>query len=446
MSTNIIAPTEPEPDADSPDHDCPRCGGSLDAVADLQTAVEYECDRETCEYEELDGDLPFLNGYLQRLLACLIRATWPYTHGLVVLVVFVCGLLSVTYGPVTNSMGADGFLFVLAGVVWYHIVTPGEYCPSCGKRIRDDDAAFCWNCGDSVADRIAVVDLDATPRYRVWRERVAARLPDGIERRGLSLRVETSGNTEFLDRLLDGRKRAWSLVFDIGIAVMIAAYTAILAAGVAVAWHLHTTATPVFGSESGSNSGSEEVALSHISPDLALAIVTVVVAFCISLWISVSLHELGHGLAYRLHGHDVDQFAIIAFLGVFPNMGLTSPDVDVTGETGLRPALQTAAGGLALNTLAAVPVGVFWLVAYGSVPSIHGGFTAWFATSFLVVSAVSIVNVLPVGGSDGDHFQRYIAHAFAERLGVDQSFLVAFYATQTLVYGLLLAIGIGVVL
>jgi hypothetical protein len=165
-----------------------------------------------------------------------------------------------------------------------------------------------------------------------------------------------------------------------------------------------------------------------------------------SLYVATVLHELGHGIAYRLYGHRVERFQISAFLGLFPLAGFTEPDVEPSGDRGLRAALHVTVGGITFNILSsllAVPVLIATLPPGGLSGS--SGFVFNAAMLFFGVNVLSVGNIFPFPGADGDHLQHHVLQVLADRLGIEDSVTVAHYASRTVFYGFLTAFVYGVI-
>jgi len=195
------------------------------------------------------------------------------------------------------------------------------------------------------------------------------------------------------------------------------------------------------------SSGSAELTIPHIPMDVLVQGLVVLAAVSIAMYISLTVHELGHGIALRLYGHKVESFKVNSVLGLFPNFGVTYEDINLEADVGLRAALHVAVGGVTLNLLSAALIGPLWYLGFGTIPDVSSaGFIHIFLSVLVALDLVSVLQIIPLGGTDGDHFQRHLLHAAAERFGVENSPLAAYHASRVLIYGILVAIIAGVVL
>lgn len=92
-------------------------------------------------------------------------------------------------------------------------------------------------------------------------------------------------------------------------------------------------------------------------------------------------------------------------------------------------------------------VAIFGALGFGSGMMLlaESGVATMIVGSLFVFNAFGIVNAIPMGGSDGDHFQQHLFHALAEYLGFQNSPKIAHHATNVVKYGIALAVFIGVV-
>lgn len=136
------------------------------------------------------------------------------------------------------------------------------------------------------------------------------------------------------------------------------------------------------------------------------------IQFSLALFVSVAIHEMGHVIATRLHGHDIEEAKIDLFLGLFASAGWAVHDVDPNEDRSLRAALHIDTGGVTATTLVGIlglPALAYYVLMDWAVP------LAPFVATFYISVVWSILQAVPAGGSDGDHFQRDVLRALGDR-------------------------------
>jgi ribosomal protein L18 len=447
--TGILGPTEPPADVEPPDQDCPQCQQPLEPDAQFDATLQYTCTSDDCEYFEVQSSIPFINTYLGRLRKLAVQLVWPYP---VVLkrVQLALGIVLLAYGLFTAYPWTHGAVACITAFVWPVVLQPPEFCGACGVRIHDDAHRFCWNCGESVQSRVSYVDLDAEPRIQPSLHWLDGRLASNLSRSGLSIRYDTSNGDAFIAWLVRGRERLWRILFDIGIGLTAAVYGAVVWITATHVWQL-LISTASSGQQSTAESSASsslpkvDLAMPTITLEEAIAVGGLIAAVSLANYVSLIIHELGHGIGYYLHGHQVEEFSVSAIAGLIPTHGFTRGDVNVHANRALRAALHTTVGGVTLNALAASILAPVWYLAGApGIESEFNGFLSLTITFLFGVNAASILNVVPVPGTDGDHFQQHFLQFLAERAGIENSLTVATYGSKTVFYGFLAAFLIGV--
>lgn len=439
--------------SDRADGECPRCGEGLEVATEFDDGtVDIECSDEDCGYwahRNAEDGSPRVLGIPDNLGKVVASRTYPYTH-LLYWITALAGIgLLVTWDTWTATVDPRGVapLWACSFVALLQAIQLKPYCPDCRMEVTEPkggSSGFCQNCGTFYEEPITWVDTDQTPIYRRLGGYVDSFVPNWLSVDGLGVTIDSARSESVVDRVVKGRERMWARLLDVGAVAFAASYVAVLAA---LGWLLNyvfSTPSNLGSLSESSGSGSEQEVTVEVvlaAAETALVLVgTFVVPILLAAVVTAILHELGHGIALRVHDHDIEQFEI-SFLGG----GTTEVELSDHGDRSLRPAIHLDSAGMAMNYLTAL--------AFVPVVSVVGvaGFLAWVDQGGVlaviawvpIMSLASVINLVPAGGSDGHLFQTHLAVWVSERLSRPVDPVVAYRVTGLLTKGAVVLLAVG---
>jgi membrane-associated protease RseP (regulator of RpoE activity) len=263
-------------------------------------------------------------------------------------------------------------------------------------------------------------------------ENINSRLPEGISFKYGIVTIQSGKGKQFLETVAGDRK--WlGYYFNVGVVLlflnMVAGATLVVASAI-------TTLV-----ERPEPTGTRDPANAVLVPGVSDLVPFEAVAYVtLTLFITVSVHEIGHGLAAVYEDYEYEGFGLIMFLFVPVGAFVKMDEIEEYG-----PRLRVLSAGVLNNYVVAIAAWLgfslidsslfqLWesyIVAMGQGPDTTAAVVAHYSPTanilfwlvFLGIN-LAVINSLPIIGLDGGKYFKTLIDWVAEWTGVDSKKLI----------------------